>query len=104
LKFQPFTSIILMVTIQYTAFKRRLIDFLYLSTLEQQNCYLTQIKVNEMLCFVGDVTTKVTPDDHMPSRDKAERKIRKDRAQPLKEKIQSQTLTMLVRVSCRTLF
>lgn len=39
-----------------------------LSTLEQQNGNLTQIKIDEMLRLMGHVATKVSPYDDVPGR------------------------------------
>lgn len=41
-----------------------------LSTLEQQDCHLTEVKVYEVFGLVSDVASKVPTNDHMPgSRD-----------------------------------
>jgi hypothetical protein len=42
-----------------------------LTTLEEQNCNLSQVKVNEMFCFVRNVAPKISSDDNMPGIDGA---------------------------------
>lgn len=42
-------------------------DFGDSSRFEEKNCNLSQVEIDEMLCLVGDVRTKVASDNAMPS-------------------------------------
>lgn len=37
-----------------------------LTALEQQDCYLTEVEVDEVTCLMGDIRSKVAADDAMP--------------------------------------
>lgn len=45
-----------------------MVQSLMLARFKQEHSYLSKIKVDEMLCFMGNIGSKVTTHNYMPSR------------------------------------